>query len=75
LTPHDPTYRSMPADGSDLPDAGAPDEMRWLSDIPDSDPIFIGIIGLPDTISVTVGSRDYMPLGSGETFSQPNDKS
>jgi hypothetical protein len=37
--------------------------------------MFIGIVGLPDNITVTVGGRDYMPLGSGVTFSHPQDKS
>ena len=44
--------------------------------IPDSEPIFIGIVGLPDDVRVTVGGRDYSrSFGSGATFSHPKDKS
>jgi hypothetical protein len=73
LTPHPPL---VVGDGGPNHDseraAGAPDEMRWFSD---GDPIFIGIVGLPNTVAVTVGGGDYMPLGSGATFSHPKDKS
>jgi hypothetical protein len=54
---------------------GAPDETQWLSTIPDADPMFIGIVGLADDVKVTIDGRDYIPLGSADTFSHPKDKS
>ena len=66
----------MPASGKKAaPEAGAPDYLGWLSSIPNAEPMFIGIIGLPDDVRVTLEGRDYIPLGSGETFSHPKDKS
>ncbi len=55
--------------------AGAPDETQWLRSIPDADPMFIGIVGLPNDVKVTLEGSNHIPLGSGETFSHPKDKS
>jgi hypothetical protein len=59
--------------GSESPEAGAPDGAGWLDLIPNTEPLFLGIIGLHPEIRVTFKGRDYS--GSGATFSHPSDRS
>jgi hypothetical protein len=37
--------------------AGAPEDASTLSGIPDGDPVFVGVIGLPDGAVATVKRR------------------